>query len=71
VIKPSFTVDAFGSRKFQGIVDEISPTARQEDIVFNISDKRQTNQFDVKIRFDVSAYPEIKNGMSAKVWIYQ
>ena len=66
-----FTLDAFGSQKFQGVVDEISTTARQEDIVFNISDKRQTNQFDVKIRFDVSAYPQIKNGMSAKVWIYK
>ncbi|MDE2038147.1 MAG: HlyD family efflux transporter periplasmic adaptor subunit [Patescibacteria group bacterium] len=66
-----FTVDAFGSKKFQGIVDEISPTARQGDIVFNISDKRQINQFDVKIRFDVSAYPELKNGMSARVWIYK
>jgi len=67
----TFTLDAFGSRTFQGIVDEISPTARQTDIVFNISDKRQINQFDVKIRFDVNVYPEIKNGMSAKVWIYQ
>ena len=66
-----FTLDAFGSRTFQGIVDEISQTARQEDVVFNISDKRQINQFDVKIRFDVNAYPEIKNGMSAKVWIYK
>jgi multidrug resistance efflux pump len=66
-----FTIDAFGSRVFQGVVDEISPTARQEDIVFNISDKRQTNQFDVKIRYDVTAYPEIRNGMSAKVWIYK
>ena len=66
-----FTVDAFGSQSFQGIVDEISPTARQGDVVFNISDKRQINQFDVKIRFDVSVYPQIKNGMSAKVWIYQ
>jgi len=66
-----FTLDAFGSRKFQGVVDEISQTARQEDVVFNISDKRQINQFDIKIRFDVNAYPEIKNGMSAKVWIYQ
>jgi len=66
-----FTLDAFGSEKFQGIVDEISTTARQEDIVFNISDKRQTNQFDVKIRFDVNTYPQIKNGMSAKVWIYK
>jgi multidrug resistance efflux pump len=67
----NFTVDAFGSRKFSGIVDEISPTARQGDIVFSISDKRPTNQFDVKIRFDVTAYPELKNGMSAKVWIYK
>jgi len=66
-----FTLDAFGSRTFQGIVDEISPTARQTDVVFNISDKRQVNQFDVKIRFDVNVYPEIKNGMSAKVWIYK
>ncbi len=66
-----FTVDAFGSRVFQGVVDEISPTAHQGDVVFNISDKRQINQFDVKIRFDVTAYPEIKNGMSAKVWIYK
>ena len=66
-----FTLDAFGSEKFQGVVDEISTTARQEDIVFNISDKRQTNQFDVKIRFDVNTYPQIKNGMSAKVWIYK
>ncbi len=66
-----FTVDAFGSRTFQGVVDEVSPTAHQNDVVFNISDKRQTNQFDIKIRFDVTAYPEIKNGMSAKVWIYQ
>ena len=66
-----FTLDAFGGRSFQGIVDEISQSARQDDVVFNISDKRQINQFDVKIRFDVNAYPEIKNGMSAKVWIYQ
>lgn len=65
-----FTIDAFGSKKFQGVVDQISPAARQEDVVFNISDKRQTNQFDVRIRFDTDAYPEIKNGMSARVWIY-
>lgn len=67
----TFILDAFGSRVFQGVVDEISPAARQTDIVFNISDKRQINQFDVKIRFDVNKYSEIKNGMSAKVWIYQ
>ncbi|MEI7463181.1 MAG: efflux RND transporter periplasmic adaptor subunit [Candidatus Taylorbacteria bacterium] len=66
-----FTVDAYGSQKFHGVVDEISPTARQGDIVFNISDKRQINQFDIKIRFDTAIYSELKNGMSAKVWIYK
>ncbi|MFA6048161.1 MAG: efflux RND transporter periplasmic adaptor subunit [Parcubacteria group bacterium] len=69
--KATFTVDAFGSKKFQGIVDEISPTSRQGDVVFNISTQRQLNEFDVKIRFDQKAYPELKNGMSAKSWIYK
>jgi len=68
--KVVFTVDAFGSKKYDGIVDEISPESRQNDVVFNISDKRETSVFDVKIRFDTSAYPELRNGMSAKVWIY-
>lgn len=67
----TFTVDAFGSARFAGTVDEISPTSRQGGIVFNISDKRETQQFDVKIRFDQGTHPEIKNGMSAKVWIYK
>jgi multidrug resistance efflux pump len=66
-----FTADAFGSKEYNGIVDEISPSARQGDIVFNISDKRQIQQFDVKVRFDTSAYPELENGMSAKIWIYK
>ena len=66
-----FTVDAFGSKEYEGFVDEVSPTSHQSDVVFNISDKRQTNQFDVKVRFDVNAYPELKNGMSARIWIYK
>lgn len=66
-----FTVDAFGSKQYRGIVDEISPTSRQSDIVFNISDQRPVEQFDVKVRFDVAQYPELKNGMSAKLWIYK
>jgi len=65
-----FKVDAFGGKKYYGVVDEISDTSRQSGIVFNISDKREVRQFDVKVRFDVSAYPELKNGMSAKLWIY-
>jgi multidrug resistance efflux pump len=67
----SFTVDAFGSKEYEGIVDEISPTSRQGDIVFNISDKREVKEFNVKIRFDINKYPELKNGMSAKLWIYK
>lgn len=66
----SFTADAFGSKKYSGIVEEVSPTSRQSGVVFNISDKREVKQFDVKIRFDVKQYPELKNGMSAKVTIY-
>ncbi len=66
-----FTVDAYGSQKFSGVVDEITPSARQTDIVFNISDKRQINQFDIKIRYNTDQYPELQNGMSAKVWIYK
>lgn len=64
-----FTVDAFGSKKYYGIVDEISEASNEGDIVFNISDKRQEKSFNVKIRFDVSAAAELKNGMSAKLWI--
>ena len=66
-----FTVDAFGSKKFDGIVDEVSPTSRQGDVVFNISSQRQVNEFNIKIRFDINKYPELKIGMSAKTWIYK
>lgn len=65
-----FTVDAFGSKEYRGIVDEISPTSREGDVVFSISDKRETKVFDVKVRFNTSDYPELKNGMSARLWIY-
>jgi multidrug resistance efflux pump len=66
-----FTVDAFGSKEYSGIVDQINPTSDTGDIVFNISGTRQEQNFDVKVRFDVSQYPELKNGMSAKLWIYK
>ncbi len=66
-----FTIDAFGSKEYQGIVDEISPTSDAGDIVFNISNTRQEMNFDVKVRFDTAQYPELKNGMSAKLWIYK
>lgn len=66
----TFTVDAFGSKTYKGIVDEISETSRASDIVFNVSTERPTNEFDVKIRFDTTKYPELKNGMSARIWVY-
>jgi multidrug resistance efflux pump len=64
-----FTVDAFGSRKFYGTVDSISPTSQQAGIVFSISDKRETKIFDIKVRFNTDEYPELKSGMSAKITI--
>ncbi|MEI8343782.1 MAG: HlyD family efflux transporter periplasmic adaptor subunit [Candidatus Moraniibacteriota bacterium] len=67
----TFTVDTFGSKKYTGIVDEISSTSRQSGVVFNISDQRQVKQFDVKIEFDVKKYSELRNGMSAKVTIFK
>jgi multidrug resistance efflux pump len=67
----TFTVDAFGSKQYQGIVDEVSPTSQQSDVVFNISDERPTNEFDVYVRFDPTKYPELKNGMSARIWVYK
>jgi multidrug resistance efflux pump len=67
----TFTVDAFGSKVYKGVVDEVSPTSVQSDVVFNISDERPTNEFDVYVRFDPTQYPELKNGMSARIWVYK
>ena len=66
----TFTVDAFGGKQYEGVVDEVSPTSEAGSVVFNISDQRPTNQFDVYVRFDPQKYPELKNGMSARIWIY-
>lgn len=66
----TFTVDAFGGTVFTAIVDEIAPTSNQSGIVFNISSQREVQQFDIKARFDTSAYPQLKNGMSARMWIH-
>jgi multidrug resistance efflux pump len=69
--RATFTVDAFGSKTYQGVVDEVSPTSVQSDVVFNISDQRPTNEFNVKVRFDPTRYPELKNGMSARILVYK
>lgn len=64
-----FTVDAFGSQEYYGVVDEISETSNDGDIVFSISDERQEKAFDIKVRFNTEKYFELKNGMSAKLWV--
>ena len=66
----TFTIDAFGSKTYEGVVDEVAPSSAQVDVVFNISDQRPTNQFDVYVRFNPLAYPELKNGMSARIWVH-
>ena len=65
----TFTIDAFGSKQFSGTVDEVSPTSDQSAVSFSISDQRPTETFDVKVRFDISEYPQLKNGMSARLSI--
>ncbi len=66
-----FTVDAFPGREFNGSVESIAESARQSDIVFSISDQREEREFEVTAVFDVNAYQELKNGMSAKMWVYR
>lgn len=66
----SFTVDAFPGQTFWGYVDEVSSTANQTNAAFSISSERPTQQFDVYVRFNTEKYPQLKNGMSAKLTIY-
>lgn len=65
----TFTVDAFGSKTYVGTVDEVAPASRDSDLVFSISDKRESKVFDIFVRFDVSMASELKDGMSAKLWV--
>ena len=67
--KVLFTLDAYTGKQYQGAVDTISPISDTASVVFSISDARQEKQFDVNVAFDINAYPEIKNGMSAKMWV--
>jgi multidrug resistance efflux pump len=66
----SFTIDALPGLTFWGYVDEISQTAKQTQLQFSVSSERPTQQFIVYAKFDASKYPQIKNGMSAKMTIY-
>ncbi len=66
----SFTIDALPNKLFWGFIDEISPTAKQTSLSFSISSERPTQQFEIFARFNANSYPEIKNGMSAKMTVY-
>ena len=66
----SFTVDAFPGQTFWGYVDEIAPTAKTAQLSFSISSERPTQQFVVYANFDAAKYPQIRNGMSAKMTVY-
>ena len=67
----TFTVDAFGSKVFTGVVDKISPVSDVSGSSFSLSDARPTEQFDVSIRYATDLHPEFKNGMSARITIYK
>jgi len=66
----SFTVDAFPGQTFWGYVDEIAPTAKTAQLSFSISSERPTQQFVIYANFDAAKYPQIRNGMSAKMTVY-
>lgn len=68
--KASFTVDTFSGKTYEGVVSEIGLTSNDTGIAFSISDKRPIKKFNVYISFDVSKYPELKSGMSAKATVY-
>ncbi len=65
-----FTVDTFGSKEYYGVVDEIGETS-EASVTNNIFNQRPTNEFNVYVRFDPSQYPELKSGMSARIWVYK
>jgi len=67
----TFTVDAFGSKVFTGVVDKISPTSDVTGVSFSLSSSRPTQQFDVSVIYNIADHPEFKNGMSARITAYK
>jgi multidrug resistance efflux pump len=66
----SFTIDTYPGKTFWGYVNEIAPSAKQTSLAFSISSERPTQQFEVFVKYDAHKYPEIKNGMSAKMYVF-
>ncbi len=69
--KTIFTVDAFGGKQFEGVVQTVAPASRSNDIVFSVSDKREVKEFNITVSYDHNTYPDLKLGMSAKMWVYR
>jgi multidrug resistance efflux pump len=68
--RATFTVDAFSGKTYEGVVSEVSPVSDDTGVLFNISDQRPIENFDVKVSFNIADYPELKSGMSAKITVY-
>jgi multidrug resistance efflux pump len=66
----SFTIDALPGHTYWGYIDEISPSANTPAFSFSSSTERSTQQFTVYAKFNTALYPDIKNGMSAKMVVY-
>lgn len=66
----SFTIDALPGKTHWGYIDEISPSANIPVFSFSSSSERPTQQFTVYAKFNTALYPNIKNGMSAKMVVY-
>jgi multidrug resistance efflux pump len=65
----TFLVDAFPGKTYEGTVDEVSPVSADTGVIFSISDKRPTKKFSVYVNLNSDAYPELKSGMSAKIYV--
>ncbi len=68
--RATFTVDAFPGKSYQGVVANITPSSEDTGVVFSISDSRPVKKFDVKVNFSIADYPELRNGMSAKITVH-
>lgn len=67
----SFTVDAFPGPTYVGVVESISPSSKDSNVAFSISDTREVKEFEIKVKYDISAHSLFKNGMSAKMNVYK
>ena len=73
--KALFTVDAFGSKGYEGVVEEITASAKTGDVVFSISDKREVRHFAVKVSYATKNYSELKtacrlaSGFTVRLWM--